>query len=229
MVVPTCLLVGVIAACHGTDPGTQPDAGMSTHDGNVGSGLHGLAIAWQTRPAQIPGAVDGNISLDAMTFRLANLRVVGDAGPGDTRTSTDMVELDWKQGATPPPITFEDAPIGLYSRVILLASGTVEYAYEISGTVKVNGDAPRPFTIHDLSPLAVTMETSAMLDPNSRTTLDVTVRIDQALQSLDFSRLREDDGKLTLDTFDDAMADFRNKLTNDCFEADHSTDDGGAH
>ncbi|HEY0250015.1 MAG TPA: hypothetical protein VGC41_00725 [Kofleriaceae bacterium] len=199
---------------------TSPDGGGIPTDGSNSTTTRGLAIDWVTRPAQIPGEVDGNISVNAMTFRLANVRVIGDAGPGDTRTSKDMVDLAWKTGVAPEPVTFEDAPIGLYSRVILLASGTVEYAYEISGTAKVNGNT-KPFTIHDLSPLAVTMNTSAMLDPNSTTTLAVTIRIDQALQSLDFSKLTDNSGTLTLDTFDDEMSDFREKLMNDCFEADH--------
>ncbi|MFT3696530.1 MAG: hypothetical protein QM831_25545 [Kofleriaceae bacterium] len=227
-VVPTCLLVGVIAACHGVDPGTGPDAGgTSGSDGSVGGGIdRGLTIAWKSKPSPIPGDVNGDISLTSMVFRLSNLRVIGDAG-FDDRTSINTVELDWKQGQKPDEISFKDAPIGLYSRVILLAGGTVEYAYEIAGTVKMNGD-PKPFVIHDLTPLGATMETSVMLDVNSEATLDITVDIDQALTSLNYATLNDVNGTLTLDTFDDQMSDFRDKLMNNVFGADESSTDDGS-
>jgi hypothetical protein len=219
-VVPTCLLFGAIAACHTSAPATTDATG--TTDSPTTSDDKGLAIEWATSPATIPGNATGDIAISSMKYRLANLRVIGDAGPGDTRTSIDTIELDWAAGTTPMPIAFADAPSGLYSKVILVADGNlVDYSYEIAGTAKLD-DIPLPFAIHDRSPLAISLDTSATLEPNQTASLAITIRIDQALQSLDFHKLTNSNGMLTLDTFDDAMSDFRSKMMDDVFE---STDD----
>jgi len=218
-VVPTCLLLGVIAACHGSDP-SGPDGSM---DGDGSSSTdRGLSITWATSPNTIPGETGGDgLSIASMTFRLGNLRVIGDASAGDNRTSVDSIELDWAAGAKPNPVSFADAPTGLYSKVILLADGIVDYSYELAGTTKLDGNI-MPYQIHDRSPLAISLDTSVMLEPNQTASLGITIRIDQALQSLDFSKLSNQSGTLVLDTFDSAMTDFRNKMMSSVFQADHS-------
>lgn len=224
-VVPTCLLFGVIAACHGSDP-NAPDGSMMM-DGSSSSD-HGLAVTWATSPSEIPGDTgDDGSTIASLTFRIANLRVIGDAGPGDTRTSIDSLELDWATDAKPNPVAFADAPTGLYSHVILLADGNlINYSYEITGTTKLDGNV-MPYQIHDRSPLAISLDTSAMLEPNANASLGITIRIDQALQSLDFHKLSNNNGTLVLDTFDNAMSDFRDKMMDSVFQADHPSDNVG--
>jgi hypothetical protein len=226
-VVPTCLLLGVIAACHGSDP-NAPD-GSIDGDGSSSSD-HGLSITWATSPNTIPGNTDGggDGSITTMTFRLGNLRVIGDASAGDDRTSVDNIELDWAANMKPNPVSFADAPTGLYSKVILLADGIITYSYELAGTTKLDGNI-MPFQIHDRLPLAISVDTSVMLEPNQTASLGITIRIDQALQSLDFSKLSNQSGTLVLDTFDDAMSDFRNKMMSSVFEADQPQNNVDAH
>jgi hypothetical protein len=109
----------------------------------------------------------------------------------------------------------------LYSRVVVVVDGNlVDYSYELAGTTKLMGTV-MPYQIHDRSPVALSLETSTMLDPDHSTSLGITVNIDQALQSLDFSKLDNESGTLVLDTFDDAMGDFRDKMTSSVFVADH--------
>lgn len=226
-VVPTCLLVGVIAACHTSDP-NSPDASTITGDGSNESHV-GLALKWSSEPANIPGEVDSNIAVTSMLFRVANLRVIGDAGPGDTRTSVDQLQLSWGQSGAPADIRFGDAPSGLYSHVVMLVEGNItDYSYEITGTARVNGD-PKPFKVHDLSPLGISMDTDAMLDPGQETSLGITVRIDEALQSVNFADLDMQNGTLVLDTFDDQMSDFRSKLMDSVFRTDHPVENSGPH
>ena len=202
------------------------DAGSVTGDGSS-STERGLSVNWSTEPTTIPGEAGGGITVTSMTYRLANLRVIGDAGPGDTRTSIDSIVLDWATGMKPAPVSFADAPTGLYSRVIILADGNlVNYSYELAGMAKVDGNT-MPFQIHDRSPLAIALNADAMLEPNQDVSLDITIRIDQALQSLDFHKLSNNGGTLVLDTFDDAMSDFREKMMNGVFdETDHGGGDG---
>ena len=53
------------------------------------------------------------------------------------------------------------------------------------------------------------------------TSIALVVRLDQALQSVDWGHLNNSGGTLTLDTFDSGMNDFRGKMINDVFTTDH--------
>ena len=199
-----------------------PDAPGVTGDGSNTAGP-GLSVRWATEPGVIPGEVGGDITVSNLLFRVANLRVIGDAGPGDTRTSVDSIQLGWSAATVPATVSFGDAPTGVYSRVILLADGNlVAYSYEIAGIVKLD-NVPTAFKIHDRSSLAISLDTSTTLDPGKSAGITVKARIDQALQSLDFRQLAHVDGALVLDTNDSAMSNFRNKMMTDVFE---SHDDG---
>ena len=216
-VVRTLLLLGGIVACHASSPATNPDAAPPTGDGS-NAGHEGLEVRWS---AAIPGAVTSDITVSSLLFRVASLRVIGDAGPGDDRTSADTFKVSWTQGSTPDPLEFADAPTGLYSHVAFLADGNlIDYSYEIQGMAKLNGN-PTPFYIHDRSPLPVSIDTSATLDPNQITSIAIDVSLDQALQSVDWSHLDNNNGTLTLDTFDNGMNDFRGKMINSVFMTDH--------
>jgi hypothetical protein len=204
---------------------------MLDGDGS-GASDHGLSITWATSPSSIPGDTGGDDgSIATMKFRVANLRVIGDASAGDGRTSVDSIELDWASGAKPNAVSFADAPAGLYSRVIMViadSSNLLNYSYELSGTTKLDGNV-MPYQIHDRTPLPISMETSVTLEPNQAASLGVTIRIDQALQSLDFHKLSNNNGTLVLDTFDDAMGDFREKMTSSVFQADHPQNNVDGH
>jgi hypothetical protein len=180
----------------------------------------GLQVTWSSG-TPIPGNATSDVTVSKLLFRVANLRVIGDAGPGDNRTSADSFQVQWAQGMTPATETFADAPSGLYSHIVFLADGNlVDYSYEIEGTAKVDGNITN-FKIHDRSPLPVSLDTSTTLEPNQATSLAIVVRVDQALTSLDWSKLNNQNGTLTLDTFDDAMSDFRGKMVNSVFSTDH--------
>lgn len=222
-VVRTFLLVGGIAACHTSDP-VLPDGGSASGDGS--NLAQGLEVKWS---APIPGQATSDVAVSSLLFRIASLRVIGDAGPGDNRTTADSIEVQWSVDGGPQPITFADAPTGLYSHVAFLADGNlVDYSYEIRGTAKVDGNLT-PFAIHDRSPLPVSIDTSATLEPNQVTAISIVARLDQALQSVDWTHLNNNNGTLTLDTFDSGMNDFRGKMINDVFSTDHPDGRVGSH
>ena len=157
-----------------------------------------------------------------MLFRVANLRVIGDAGPGDTRTSKDTFQVAWSEGTAPGTIEFADAPSGMYSKLALLADGNlVDYSYEVQGTVRIN-DVTHPFKIHDRSPVAVALDTEVELDPGEGAVLDLKLDLQPALDVLDFTTLHDDDGTLELDTFDSQMSDFRDKMMEAAFTVSYS-------
>lgn len=205
------LLVGAaVAACH--------TSGSATPDGSTdGSTLpNGLSVLWTTK-TPIPGEVKSDLTVTNMLFRVQNLRVIGDAGPGDTRTSKDTFQLAWSDASKPSTLVFGDAPSGLYSKLVVLADGNlIDYSYEIDGSVRVS-DTTYQFKIHDRSPLAVSLDTQCNLDPGKGAGLEVTLDLQQALDSLDWQSIHNDDGVLELDTFDSQMSNFRDKMMDAVF------------
>src|SRR5439155_18638234 len=122
-------------------------------------------------------------------------------------------------GVAPRTITFSDAPSGLYSKIILLADANfIDYAYEIHGTVKVSGDT-HPYKIHDRTPIGVSLDTSAMLDQGKATSVTIRLDMAKAFEGLDFTKLTNDNGTLELDTFDNQMSDFRNRMMSVVFDS----------
>ena len=169
----------------------------------------------------IPGTISGDLTVTSMLFRMTSLRVIGDAGPGDNRTSQDNFQIAWSEGMKPATIVFADAPSGLYSKVALLADGNlIDYSYEIYGTVKV-ADVVHPYKIHDRSPLGVAIDANVTLDPGKGATLGIRIELQPAFSGLDFTKLTNDNGTLELDTFDDQMGDFRSKMMSSGFVATH--------
>jgi hypothetical protein len=105
------LVAGLICACHSDD--------TATPDGPVG-GDAGLTVRWASRPTTWPADVGSTIIVERVRFALDSLRVIGDAGPGDLRTTKDAFELRWEESRDPPEdIKFESAPTGLYSQIAL--------------------------------------------------------------------------------------------------------------
>jgi hypothetical protein len=208
-VVRSTLVLGLVACTnsHVTSPPDGPDTGNS-----------GIAIPWSTSPT-IPGDIGNNATITSMSFQIDSLRVVGDTG---TTNTLGNLQLAWGSGAAPTTTVFSDAPSGLYSKVVLHADGELlDYSWEIAGNVMMP-DGMHPFSVHDLMPLSVNIDTSAMLDPGGMVTLGVTFRMDQPFDGLDFTSLElETDGTLVLDTDDAQMPNFRTKLQQAIVPSDH--------
>lgn len=167
-----------LAGCPADDDPPPPDA-------PVGPG-GGLVIAWEPRPALIPGPVDNRITLELVVMHLRDARVIGDAGAGDPRTLAPMVDLRWATGAAPAELRFPDAPAGLYSRMSFeLDRGAGTYAYELSGTVEVN-EVVEPFVVRDRERLPVSFAYGIALPPGGTARVPVRVDLDAVVRALDF-------------------------------------------
>lgn len=204
------LLVGVTCtvACTSSNVG-GPDAPPTPSDG-IGN-EQGLVVPF-TSKSPIPGDAKSNIHVSRALFRLAYLRVIGDAGPGDTRTSRNHFNLEWNDGTSPSPVAFADAPAGLYSKVSIRADGeTISASYEFDGSVKLKGDDVA-FRIHDLEPLEIAMDTDVALDPGKTASVQVRLELESVFDELDFEELPVDQGVRVLATTDPQMPQFRNQL-----------------
>jgi hypothetical protein len=204
------LLLGVFLVGCGKGTPEGPDAAPDTP-----SGPPGLNVAWHARPSSIPGAVTDKIMISSATFRPQLLRVIGDAGPGDFRTTVAQPNLAWSAGVTPPTITFSSAPTGLYSEVLVEVDGLfIDYSYEIHGQIHRDSDNKDwPFEIHDRNNLEVSItNVGTTLNPGANVTITIRVDFEHALTSVNYDQLTVDGSNLELDTNDSQMDSFRHAL-----------------
>jgi len=199
------LIAGLLIACHTSDPGT-PDAPN-------GSGASGMHVTWASDPTPIPGNVENWLTLESATFAFDNLRVIGDAGPGDPRTTATTFPIKWDATTSPAPIDFPDAPTGLYSKVSFQIDGHLTTSsVHLKGQVDLGGTWV-PYKIEDGDALSLSLDINRTLDPGGSQTIGLLVKFHDALTSIDFSTLPFDDGALQLETGDPQMTPFRDKLT----------------
>jgi hypothetical protein len=191
----------------GCDPGdtSAPDATV---------GASGLSVEWSSSPSTWPSSPEDGLTIEKARFALDSLRVVGDAGPGDPRTSIANMELgfDWDSvGQRPSTIAFDDAPTGLYSQVALAFDGGTEDAFEIRGHVRVNS-VDWEYRIQDSQPLTFNVGISEMVSPGETAVVRLRINFAHALDIVDFATLDTSDGRLELDNGDSQMSQFRATL-----------------
>jgi hypothetical protein len=191
-------LLLLIAACH--------DAGSATVDAADSRGP-GLFVTWQADPA-VPGPQTANVTLTDVTFGVDRLEVQSDA---DGHTTRSRFPLTWSAAGGPAPEAFPDAPSGLYSRVAITLGGFHADAFQLRGTWIDNGKA-RPFEIRDRGALKTSFEMSQPLAAGGAATIEIAVRLADALAGVDFRRLRELDGVLVMFTGDPQLLGLRARL-----------------
>lgn len=201
-----CVLIA--GSCLGCDTGDidVPDAPPGTS---------GLVVEWSSAPADWPSDLGDGVTIDRARFALDSLRVVGDAGPGDPRTTASAIEMRFAwtdRSERPVDITFDDAPPGLYSQVALAFDGHTQVdSYEIRGEAVVGGQQLE-YRIEDSDPLAFNVGIDQMVNPGASAAVKLRINFVHALDSLDFATLDMKDGKLELEQGDPQMATFRAKL-----------------
>lgn len=173
---------------------------------------------WSSTPETWPGDLGAGVELEQARFALNSLRVVGDAGPGDPRTTIGNMEMGfaWDSGEQrPTDITFDDAPTGLYSQVAIVfdqtSSSGNSNSYELRGEVQV-GSEDVEFRIQDDQPLTFNVDVDEMVSPGESAVVVLRINFKHAIDSLDFSMLEVDDNRLELEDGDPQMAVFRTKL-----------------
>jgi hypothetical protein len=180
--IATALTGAMLAACNGSPPGGGPDGGLASDgggnggDGGSGSG-DGLRLVFQTDPA-VPGTVGGDfdVTVSSLEFHLDNLRVVGDAAPGDDRTRIGNFTASWP--GSDPEVRFGQAPPGLYSYVL---ADLTEYEMKGSATV----DIQRGFSIEDEGiNLQLSIPLSVVLEPNGSEDIAIVLSLSPVLGEL---------------------------------------------
>lgn len=208
-----CVFVaGCLLGCQPGGIGAQDDA----PDLDATLGPSGIRVAWSSTPVTWPGALGDSLTLTEAHFALNSLRVVGDAGPGDPRTTIGNMEMGFDAATRPTDITFDDAPTGLYSQVAIVFDRTSsgsgsDDSYDIRGLVTIDDDEVE-YRIQDDKPLTFNVNIDEMVSPGESAVISLRINFQHALESLDFEMLELDNGRRELQDGDPQMPLFRSKL-----------------
>jgi hypothetical protein len=198
-------VTGLLISCSGHDT-VPPEA-----DAPVGTG--GFVVQWGTKPdGSWPLTLDNGATLGRASFAVDNVRVVGDAGPGDPRTTASALTVRWDDNTIPQDLSFSDAPSGLYSQLSMLVDGHLATSsMDLRGTVVVNSTSYE-YRIEGDNPLAITIGIDRTLTPPGTTAIKVVIDFKHAVEAIDFSQLTLDGDRYEIDDNDPAMAQFRQSL-----------------
>lgn len=209
------LLLAAAAACgaDGGDSPSNPDAPPASDAPNAAS----VRVTWTSMPP-IPGPIKNDIDVATAAFRLAQLQIVGDGGSGGTTTLDDIL-LEWSPDhSMPPMLTFEQAPLGLYSKISFdVVADASRAAFDISGAVKI-GAVTEPFRIYDTEPLDIEIDGyDVELEPGRSVQMAVQLDLKPVLESLEYEQFPLIGGVRTLGPADAQINDVRDALA-DAFE-----------
>lgn len=189
----------MLAACPAGDDAVDPDAAPP----------RGLRVAWTTSPP-VPGAVSADLSVSLVQLELSSMRAVGDAAPGDGRTTASDVELRWDQESVADAVLFPDAPAGLYARLELGSGGDDEH-YELRGQVTVGGE-DFDFRIIDEAPLSISVDVDVAVTANAVAEIGVVFDAGAVLAAVPFEQVEPDDNELRIEAGDPEIAAIRASL-----------------
>lgn len=198
--------VAALAACGPGDIGA--DAGDDDPDGG-GSGDSGLRVTWTGRGLGAPG---DDLVIDRVRINLRDLRVVGDAAPGN-ETYVAALALDLRD--TEAIETYLDrAPPGMYSALEFSVDGGAdeEASWEMLGTVDLGGEIV-DWQIEDEGMLPVDLALVG-LDLPAGETRTIAVDLDAAavVDDLDWEALEGNEDRITIDEDSPLMPALRGRL-----------------
>lgn len=202
-----CAAAGCPADPDGQGP---PDATAPADDASPGSG--GLVFRWKLDKG-LPVEAGSSVTIDSIELRLRDVRALGDAAPGDARTTRDALELTWKPPEAPEPLAFRSAPPGLYSELQgRLAGDGGGFAFRIRGTAPWRDGELHAFEVEDEGATAFSVALSNVeLKAGAEKGLDIELRTD-FLGDVDWSALDLDQGVIELETGDPQMPSVRAAL-----------------
>jgi hypothetical protein len=208
---PLALLVAACSVSSGSRADSGPDPG---DDGggpgpDAEGGAAGLVLEFHGVPT-LTAHLDGDFpaELEEVRIDLVNVRAVGDAAPGDERTTRDQLRLEWwgadDDGSEPAQndpvlVTFNEAPPGLYSNVY---AEVVDYRMRGQVQVEVGGE-DRDFSIDDTpsSALAISIALGGVtLEAGETQHVSIDVSCATAVIETRWDEVTEQDGNLVVDS-----------------------------
>ncbi len=219
-------LVAVLAAACSVSSGSRADSGPDPGEDGGGPGpdappgASGLVLEFRGVPA-LNASLDGDFDakLQEVRLDLENVRAVGDAAPGDERTTREELRLEWWGGDDdggedpannePVVVTFDQAPPGLYSNVFAELTD-----YRLRGKVEVESNE-RDFEINDdPSPsLAISIPLGGVtLEPGETRRISIDVSCGAAVLVVPWDEATEEDGDLVVKTSSPQVGTVRDEM-----------------
>ena len=181
---------------------TMPDAAVP--DASTG----GLTIELVAKGG-VPQMPEATVEITKVVIGMRTIRAIGDAAPGDMRTTRTDVELEWRDNLMPIPHLFPMAPPGVYSMVELRVgdSSKSAAAIDIAGRATRGGNLV-PFEIENLVsevPIAITVNT--VLPPRMIATTTIAVDVAALVEDIDWDSVPlTAEGRLYIGDGDPGMA-----------------------
>jgi hypothetical protein len=201
-------VLSLVAAC-GSPINVTPDAPADADVDAPQSSGTGLSLAFRMTPP-VPGTVFPGVTLDSVELSIKDLRLTGDAAPGDDRTRAAYLAIAWRQDHQPFPATFPQAPAGLYSKIAFKLENDSGDAFRMRGTVMWDG-SPHAYEISDDGNMSVDVPMSVVLPAGGSVTDTLQVRMLGVMAGIDWSKAKvSDDGTWTLR--DNTLNELRSRL-----------------
>jgi hypothetical protein len=191
-------IVGALAmlgGCSGggddqVNPDGRPDA----------TGMGGLTVRFIATESPLPLAPADDRTLVEVRLQAGSVRAIGDAAPGDAQTTRTDYEMDWHESDAPSAITFNSAPIGLYSsvEVRLEGEGGDDDGFRIEGQT-LREAVWQPYRIVGNDPLTITIPTSTPLEIGSTATIRIDVDLAAMITGINFSEWPFENGSVQVD------------------------------
>jgi len=163
-----------------------------------------------------------NVEISYVLISVKTLRAIGDAAPGDvrtTRTDPDLDPMVWQASPTGPlvpvPHLFPQAPPGVYSTIELRIddSSLSAAAFDITGRVTRGGNLV-PFEIQSrMTELSVEIAVMTVLPPRELATASISVDVAELIEDVDWDSVPlTGEGRLFIGDGDPNMADVISEL-----------------
>jgi len=150
-----------------------------------------------------------NIEITKVVVGATSIRAIGDAAPGDLRTTWTAYSFEWRDNLMPIPILFRDAPPGVYSELELHVDDSMasSVAINVIGRALRNGNLV-PFEIDNSdASVPVAIAISTVLAPRVIATTTIEVDIADFVDDVDWDAVPlTTDGKLYIGDGDPQMA-----------------------
>jgi hypothetical protein len=156
--------------------------------------------------------------IERVVLGVTMLRAIGDAAPGDvrtTRTDDKLSAFEWKDGQNPVPHLFPEAPPGMYSKVELRIADSIhaDAAVDISGRVPRGGNVV-PFQIKTLvAAVPISIDVNVVLPPRGTETVTIEVDVADLIEDIDWGTVPlTGDGRLFIGDGDPQMSKMTTKI-----------------
>ncbi len=152
---------------------------------------------------------DADVEVTKVVLGAATIRAIGDAAPGDLRTTRTDYQFEWRDNLMPIPVLLPQAPPGVYSEVELRIAPSAASADAVNIIGRANrGGTLVPFEIDNNTstiPISVTVHTE--LAPRQIAVTSIEVDVAALVDSIDWSAVPlTTDGRLYITDGDPAMA-----------------------